>query len=453
MNWIKLKKVFSFLRKHLSVIIVALSFLASIFYSFAYQIRPVIDAQAYDKIAINLLEGRGFKEEADKSYEFDLAIVRAGPAYEFFLAGVYAVFGHHYEIVWILQAFLHAVSAYLIFLSCREIFKEKGDIIGLIAATLFGLHPDLIEISAMLMTETTYLFLIVLVIWLFIKLYQKSEQIRYSVFLSFATGLAILSRPPVILFIPIILVFYVLNNKYKQGAVFLALLILTLLPWIIRNYLIYHQFILTTLIGEYNLWVGNTLLANGGQISGGYNPLTSYTDSYGFFSLKQQAGQEFWLFVISYPLVFVKLCLIRIVRYFSLIRPMGFWFYQTGIKQIIFVFSSAIAIAFLFVVGFSGMVASLKEKKSFFYYFIALSFVSPLVLIPTVVQSRYRFQIYPFLAILSGYFIYFFWQPENRATGKKILFCVILFFIFVSLIDIAMSWPTVVSRLSSFISV
>ncbi len=448
MNWIKLKKVFSFLRKHLLAIILVLSFLASVFYSFAYQIRPVIDAQAYDKIAINLLEGRGFKEEADKSYEFDLAIVRAGPAYEFFLAGVYAVFGHHYEIVWILQALLHTVSAYLIFLSCREIFKEKGDIIGLIAAALFGFHPDLIEISAMLMSETLYLFFIVLVVWLFIRTYQKPNQILSSVFLAFTTALAILSRPPVLLFVPVFLIFYILNKRYKEGVVFLLLLALTLMPWAIRNYLIYHQFFLTTLIGEYNLWVGNTLLANGGQISGGYNPLTSYTEINGFFSLKQKAGQEFFLFLTNYPLVFIKLCFLRIIRYFSLIRPMGFWFYQTGLPQLIFVASSAVSIIVLFISGFSGIVLSWLEKNKLTRYLIALAVASPLVLIPTVVQSRYRFQIYPFLAIFGGYVLVALFT--KRIIVKKILIMVGMALIIVSLVDAVYFWPTVVARLRSF---
>ena len=105
------------------------------------------------------------------------------------------MFGHHYEIVWILQALLHTVSAYLIFLSSEKFLKKKGDVIGLIAAALFGLHPDLIEISAMLMTETLYLFLMALVIWLFIKLYRSQSERVILFFLSFATGLAILSRP------------------------------------------------------------------------------------------------------------------------------------------------------------------------------------------------------------------------------------------------------------------
>ncbi len=448
MNWIKLKKVFSFLRKHLLAIILVLSFLASVFYSFVYQIRPVIDAQAYDKIAVNLLAGNGFKEEATKSYEFDYAIVRAGPAYEFFLAGIYVVFGHYYEMVWILQALLHTISVYLIFLSCREIFKEKGDIIGLIAAALFGLHPDLIEISAMLMTETLYLFLLVLIIWLFIKLYQKPERTCYSVFLSFVIGLTILSRPPIILFVPIIFVFYILNKKYKQCALFSLVFILTLLPWVIRNYLIYHQFILTTLIGEYNLWVGNTLLANGGQISGGYNPLTTYVDIYSFFSLKQKASQEFFLFITNYPLVFIKLCFLRIIRYFSLIRPMGFWFYQTGLSQLLFVASSAVSIIILFVSGFSGMILSLLEKNKPMRYLIAFAVTSPLVLIPTVVQSRYRFQIYPFLAIFGGYVLVALFT--KRIIVKKILIMVGMALIIVSLVDAVYFWPTVVARLRSF---
>ena len=430
------------------MLIVLLSFLFSLGYSFIYKIVPVVDAQAYDKIAVNLLAGNGFKEEATKSYEFDYAIVRAGPAYEFFLAGIYAVFGHHYEIVWILQALLHTVSAYLIFLSCREIFKEKGDVIGLIAAALFGLHPDLIEISAMLMTETLYLFLMALVIWLFIKLYQKPERTCYSVFLSFATGLAILSRPPIILFVPIIFVFYILNKKYKQCALFSLVFILTLLPWVIRNYLIYHQFILTTLIGEYNLWIGNTLLANGGQISGGHNPLTSYVDVHGFFSLKQKASQEFFLFITNYPLVFIKLCFLRIIRYFSLIRPMGFWFYQTGLSQLVFVASSAISITILFISGFSGMILSWLDKNKLVNYLIVFALTSPLVLIPTVVQSRYRFQIYPFLAIFGGYFLVACWYKKQHSWKSVVLVTIGL--LILSLFDSYLFWPLINERISSF---
>ena len=398
---------------------------------------------------MNLLDGFGFREDRNESFEFDTAIVRAGPAYEFFLAGIYAVFGHRYEMVWVLQALLHALTVYLIYLIGHSAFGENGGRIGLIAAVFFAIHPDLIEISAMLMSETLYLFFIVLIIWFFIKIYQKPDRLLLSVFSAFVTGLAILSRPPVILFVPVFLIFYILNRKYKAGAVFLTFLVLTLTPWAIRNYFIYHQFILTTLIGEYNLWVGNTLLANGGQISSGYNPLTSYTGVNGFFSLKQKAGQEFWSFVFNYPLVFTELCFLRAVRYFSLIRPMGFWFYQTGLPKLAFIISSGMAIAIIFMTGFSGIVLSWFEKNKLTRYLIVFAITSPLVLLPTVVQSRYRFQIYPFLVLFGAYFLSQLFIKHQRA--KRILLAVTLFLVFISLLDSYMFWPIILDRLEDLV--
>lgn len=450
MNWGDFQRRINLLNKKKAILlIVILSFLLSLGYSLVYKIEPVVDAQAYDRIAVNLVNGFGFREDSQKSFEFDTAIVRAGPAYEFFLAGVYTVFGHHYEIIWVLQALLHALTVYLIYLIGRSVFGEYGETIGLIAAVFFAIHPDLIEISAMLMTETLYLFLITLTIWLFIKLYHEPNKILYSILLALVVGVAILSRPTVIFFIPVILVYYFFNKKYKSIFIFLFCLGLTLLPWIIRNYLIYHQFILTTMIGEYNLWLGNTLISNGGQIASGPNPLMDYTAIHGFFSLKQKASEVFWTFFTTHPFVFIKLCLVRTVRYFSLIRPMGFWFYQIGLSKLIFIVSSGMAIAIIFITGFSGMVLSWREKNFLFYYLFFFAITSPLALLPTVVQSRYRFQIYPFLVLFGAYFLSSLFVKYS--CTKKVLLVVTLFLVFISLLDFYMFWSVVWERIKILI--
>ncbi|OGH70086.1 MAG: hypothetical protein A2754_00690 [Candidatus Magasanikbacteria bacterium RIFCSPHIGHO2_01_FULL_47_8] len=429
--------------------LVIISFALPLGYSFWYKIPPVVDAQAYDRIAINIIDGFGFREDRAKSFEFDTSIVRAGPGYEFFLAGIYSLFGHHYEAVWILQALLHALSALLLFLICQKIFPEKGRVIGLVAAVLFGLHPDLIEISAMLMTETLYLFLIILTVYIFAWVHEKPDNKFISSLLGVVAGASILTRPPMVLFVPVVLYAYYRLKNYRSALIFCFGLAFALLPWVLRNYFVYHQLILTTLIGEYNVWVGNTLLSNGGQISGGFNPLTTYTEANGFFGLKAKASAEFWSFVFGYPLIFIKLCLIRFVRYFSLIRPMGFWFYQTGLQQLIFIVSSATAIALLFWSGFTGMAIAFKERRPFFYYLIILATTSPLVLIPTVVQSRYRFQIYPFLAIFGAYALVAIYNKHSQF--KKIPVIVGISLLIISLVDMVSFWETVTERLHLFI--
>ncbi len=434
--------------KALLILIIA-SFILPLGYSFLYRIEPVVDAQAYDRIAVNLISGNGFKEDASKTFKFDTAIVRAGPGYEFFLAGIYEVFDNRYEAVWIVQAILHALSALLLFVICCRLFSANGETVGLITAGIFGLHPDLIEISAMLMTETVYLFLIILAVYIFVRSFEKSKSLILAAFLGLTIGFAILTRLPVALFIPVIIWMYAKSKSYRSAAVFLGAMIVILAPWTIRNYLIFHQFIPTTLIGSYNVWIGNRLGTDGGQIAGGFNPVTAYTDIYGFFGLKAKANAEFWSFISGHPFLFIKLCAIRVVRYFSLIRPMGFWFYQTGSKQLIFVGSSFIAIAVLFISGFSGMLIAMRERRAVFYYLSTFAAIAPLVLIPTVVQSRYRFQIYPFLSIFGGYYIV---QLYHRfPNSKKILAGVVGVLIFISLLDAIAAWPIIIDRFHHFI--
>lgn len=442
MNWI------SFKNKAL-LLILFLSFILPLGYSFWYRILPVVDAQAYDRIAVNMVEGFGFREDRTQSYQFDTSIIRAGPGYEFFLAGLYAIFGHHYEPVWVVQALLHALSALILFFICRKIFSEQGAKIGLLAAAIFGLHPDLMEISAMLMTETLYLFLIILALWFFTETFYSNKRSWWQgIVFGLVTNLAILTRPPVILFVPLIVLIFLYQKKYRNLVFFSLGLVATLMPWVVRNYFIYHQFILTTLIGSYNLWVGNTLQSSGGQIAGGFNPLTTYTTASGFFGLKSRASQEFLAFIVTYPFVFLKLCALRFIRYFSLIRPMGFWFYQSGWSQIIFAGCSAMFGLALFVGGWAGAIGALRSKKLILRTLVLFLLVSPLVLLPAVVESRYRFQAYPFLAIFFGYAISA-WRLKQDSI-RKIAAYVGAILIMISVVDGIIFWPVVLDHIKFF---
>ena len=91
-------------------------FFVALLYSLYFHIEPSVDARAYDKIAWNMVQGNGYKEQANLSYDEDIAILRVGPGYEFFLAGIYWLFGHHIWIVWIINALLTAFSAFFVFL-------------------------------------------------------------------------------------------------------------------------------------------------------------------------------------------------------------------------------------------------------------------------------------------------------------------------------------------------
>ncbi|MBP9695198.1 MAG: glycosyltransferase family 39 protein [Candidatus Magasanikbacteria bacterium] len=444
------KKIFS---------IIILSFFATVIYAFVFRIHPAVDARAYDQIALNLLDGKGYIEDATKPILHDLSIVRAGPGYEFLLAAIYYFFGHSYEAVWIFQALLHAVTTWLVYLIAKRLFNEdaRRESIALISAILFGFWPDLVEISAMLMTETLYLFFTTLLVYVFIQVFGKPKNVWLAFLFGVITGLGILTRPTLLFFAPFFIFFYWRAKQPISIASYTLALVVSLLPWTLRNYSVYHQFILTTLIGEFNLWLGNTLVANGGQISGGYNPLDAFVRLNGASDLKDHAALMFKLFVLEYPGKFIELCFVRFVRYFSLIRPMGFWFYQTGISQGIFVASSAIWIAGVFLAGWSGFILKIRDelrkrpiRMSLFSYIIMLALTAPLPLFITVVQSRYRFQIYPFLAIFSGFTFVELYRLRKEFFKQKVIICVLFAFAFITFVDFTGSLDIIVERLSRF---
>ena len=107
------------------ILILLFSFLVSLAYSFYFQIKPAVDARAYDVIAQNIVAGNGYREDPGGDIAQDNAITRVGPLYEFTLAGIYKIFGHQYGPVWIFQALLHALSAWLIYLTAMLIFAES----------------------------------------------------------------------------------------------------------------------------------------------------------------------------------------------------------------------------------------------------------------------------------------------------------------------------------------
>lgn len=407
--------------------ILLLSFLLSIFYSFYYQIEPVVDARAYDVIAQNIINGEGYKEILDPEVKYEPSLVRAGPVYEYFLACIYKIFGHSYAAVWLIQALLHALSALFIYLTCLLVFSDTNKKrIGLVSASIIGFYPDLIEISAMLMTETLYIFLVCLSIYLF-YLYFEDNKLTTLVYLSIVFGLAVLTRPPVVFLLPVVVFYLFQKRQFVRTALFTILVVTILTPWTVRNYSSYGKIMPFGAGGAYNFWIGNHVGASGEQEPG--PELTEYFYNHNVIESYDESMRQFKSFVVNYPEDFIKLTLMRVNKYFSALRPMGFWFYNSGFSQALFVASSAAFSFFVMTFGIGGIFNFLKktDKSLDIKYLIYFTIATPLIIFITVVETRYRFQIYPFLSILAAYFVLEI--KDNRKEYKTLavaLFIVVL---------------------------
>jgi len=415
------------------ITIVLAAFILSLAYSFYFKIDPAVDAAAYDRIAWNLVLGNGYKERAELSYEKDLAILRVGPGYEFFLALIYFVFGHYLWVIWIIHALLSAISTYLVFLLSKEIFKESQSFfIGAAAASFMAFSPDLITINGMLMTETLGVFLIILSVYLFFK-YMNSEDkpVYFVVLTALAFGAAVLVRTPIaLLFLPFAGYFIFhpvrktvndvfkiddfkgdqtkglsngIHKNWRHFLFFSFALVLIFLPWTLRNYRTYRSFIPTNLAFGYDLLAGNHSGATG-ELEPYY--LNEQFMGQGRIEGNKLALKEALLFIFANPLEFLKITFYRISIYFSFTRPTGFWFHLEGASRALTLALSALYSVLLFVFGFLGIyrikelpLADKKRAKFFLWALLAM----PLAVIWIIVETRYRFLVYPFFAVFAGY--------------------------------------------------
>ncbi len=390
-----------FQREKVIVLIALATFLLSAGYAFLYQIRPSVDASAYDTVAWNIVQGHGFRLTLNVPVEQDEVITYQGPAFQFFLAGIYSVFGHHREAVWVAQAILRALCVLMLYAICKKIFREQGQAIGWIAGAIFGFYPDLVEIGAMLMTETFFIFLTVLVLWLFFREYDKPTPLG-SILLGSGFGVAILGRSIVLLFAPVFLWWFWRRKAWLPFLGFAVASVLMLTPWTIRNWNVYGKFIPTMANSGYNLWVGNRHGATG---EGGNPPqMQEIMKQYGMTGTGEYFTGEFKKFVREYPVEYAQLTGGRFIKYFSFIRPMGFWFYQTGLPQMLFILSSIGAGFMLFSLSFSGMLLTwVRERNEALRDLSLFAFFTAFAIIPIIITTRYRLPIYPILAIFSAY--------------------------------------------------
>ena len=409
-------------------------FAVSVSYSFYFQIKPAVDAKAYDRIAQNIVSGEGYRESLDVPIEKDNSIVRVGPGYEFFLAGVYQVFGRNLPAVWVIHAFLLSLASVFVYLASLKIFSEldekRKEIASLASAALVGFSPDLVTISGMIMSETLAVFLIALSVFLFFDYLtggRKSIWRMFALFLSLGF-LAMVRTPAAFLALPVF--FYFLSERRWKELVFGALVIAALFsPWVYRNYKIYGAFVPTNLAYGVDLLFGNHQGASGELEH--YDLPYENIKKYGYAEGNKENAKEALRFVVDNPLEFLKITFYRVSIYFSFARPTGFWFHLEGLSKVATLALSALYSALVFILGFLGasFMGQLKEDKRAAKYLLAMAALMPVSVMFIAVETRYRFPIYPLLAVFAGYAVSDFVYDWRGWKGWKLQNALIAVFI------------------------
>ncbi|MCS7180395.1 MAG: glycosyltransferase family 39 protein [bacterium] len=340
------------------------------------------DEYEYFKIVKNFIDGKGLIiGENLKSFR--------PPLYPFFLS-ILTILKINLIGIRILQTIISTITIYLIYLIAKETFNEK---IGIWSGWVSAFYPFFIFYNGFLLTETLFVFFVVLSMFYLIKTVGKNGIVSFKA--GIFMGVAGLTRPTFQLFLPIVILhimFFKENLRVKFMKIFFLLcgFCLILSPWIIRNYKIFRKFIPGTTMGGWVFWEGNNPFSEGGPCA--YFPK-------GILEM-DEVERDKLLYKMTVEVIrknpqrFLYLLKNKFKRFWNVI-PNASEFREKILYRLISIFSFGILLHF-FILGFF---LSLKNKKAqFFHSLIILFTLFHMVFLASI---RYRLPIEPFYIIFS----------------------------------------------------
>lgn len=234
------------------------------------------DEVTYDLLAQNLAAGYGYCFVPGRP-----SLLRA-PLYPLFLAGLYALFGHHYTVVLGVQALVGGLSTLVVVMLGQRLFGEVAS--PVVAGCLFACHPLLIFATGLLYSETFYLFLLLLFTFSCLKMVGALGRKGWAVVTGVLLGANVLMKPNLLLFpLALVLWLWFALRHFRRALVLGGLVALAMaavvLPWTLRNYWVSGALVPVSANLGLNLWQGNHPEADGAAYPlNQVDPLEGYSE-------------------------------------------------------------------------------------------------------------------------------------------------------------------------------
>jgi 4-amino-4-deoxy-L-arabinose transferase-like glycosyltransferase len=207
------------------------------------------DARDYDVHARSIAEGQGYS----KTLAHGRATAFRPPGYPYFLGGVYKVFGverapaaRRLHVARIAQAVVGTAIVALVGLLAAQLW---GWGVGLVALGLSAVYVPLITVGGAVMSEPLFDALMLGALVAAIQHRRSPHRYRWALLAGFVGGLAILTRANAfVLLVPLAWAVWDGRPWRSRAAlgppvVLVAIALITLVPWTIRNARELHAFV------------------------------------------------------------------------------------------------------------------------------------------------------------------------------------------------------------------
>jgi hypothetical protein len=180
------------------------------------------------------------------------------PLYLYFVGVPVALFGT-LEAVKYAQCLAGALLVPALGLLGRRAFGERS---GLLAAGAAAFYPELVWFASHFWAETVFT---VLLWWAMERLVAADDEgsARTALASGLLWGAAVLTRETVLYFLPVAALWLAWRRQggARRAAWLLAAAALVVVPWTVRNWLVFDAFVPVSTSGALNLWQGNTRLS------------------------------------------------------------------------------------------------------------------------------------------------------------------------------------------------
>lgn len=216
------------------------------------------DAAEYDAYAWNMARGRGYRGPSPDVNNVDHATAYRPPGVSAVWAGIYAVAGHRYSAIRILHCVLVATTVFFVFEIGRSCFSER---VGLAGSIIWSVFPTSLLYTPQLMSEALGVFWLLAVV-AGCLVFAEHSSIRHALIAGISLGISVLTRPNTVVLVPLI-IFWILAQfrkepfKLLRGMAIPIASLLVVLPWTIRNYVVFKELVPLSTAGGSALLQGN----------------------------------------------------------------------------------------------------------------------------------------------------------------------------------------------------
>ncbi len=303
-------------------------------------------------------------------YSFSLAgspTAFRAPFYPFFVF----VFFHPLALGFA-QIILSLITCWLVYLIGRK-FSPR---VAIASALLFALAPMTSQTSVQVLTETLFTFLVV------VGIYFWTDR---PVLSGLAFGLGILTRP---LLLPFSIVLLLLGFKQRRLVVVALISLLVVLPWTIRNAIVFKEFIPVSTGGMgLNLYVGTIDLKYGtGENVWNQIVNSEYRTDYYSRDKERALRRKALDVIVAHPLEWLRIRIRQYPRLFmdgQVLLPGG------RVRQFAFLLGNLVLL----------ILAVVSWRKEL--YLITFPLFLALIHIPLWTENRYSLPMMPMVIVLA----------------------------------------------------